>query len=136
MTGPEQPSRATAASWVVRGILVLEALASVALLVTTVVGFIARGDDPLLPALSIVIVAAIACLWVVATAIGMIRGRSWARGSTLTIQILLFTVGVGAFQGLFAQPAYGWALTLPAVIGFIAAVLSKPSTPPTPSAES
>lgn len=132
MTDQERVPNTALARGIVRIIVALEAVGALALFVYTIMGFTSRGDDPLLPALSIVVVTGIALVWVAATAVGLVRGQSWARGSALTVQILLFTVGIGAFQGLFAQPALGWALTAPAVIGFVAAVLSKPAAPETP----
>jgi len=129
MTDRERLSRAAAARWIASIIVTLEAVGAAVLFGYSVFGFVTRGDDPFLPALSIVLVAGIAFVWVAATAAGLLRRRSWARGSALTVQMLLFTVGIGAFQGLFAQPSLGWALVLPAVAGGIAAVLSKPGDP-------
>jgi hypothetical protein len=59
---------------------------------------------------------------VVATFVGLLRRRSWARASALTIQILQLAVAVGCFQGLFARPDLGWALLAPAVVAAVLAV--------------
>lgn len=120
----------TRSAWVVLAIVVgLEALGSIVLLGYTVLGFANRGDDEFLPALSILVVAAIAAFWVSVTFFALTRQRGWARGSALTIQIFIFSVAVGAFQGFYAQPAVGWALLVPAVLGFVFALAARPAEP-------
>lgn len=49
---------------------------------------------------------------------GIWRGRAWVRAAGVVFQVLLFAVGVGALQGAFAQPGWGWPLIIVAVIGF------------------
>lgn len=111
----------------------LEALAGIVLLGYTIVGFSNRGDSDLMQSLSILIVAAVAAFWVSATFLALTRKRGWGRGSALTIQIFIFSVAVGAFQGLYAQPLIGWMLAVPAVITFVAALIARPANAPTVS---
>lgn len=73
-------------------------------------------------AVAIVVAAALAAVWVVATAIGSLRRQSWMRGSAVTWQLLQAAVAVGCFQGLYAQPWLGWALLIPAVVGILLVV--------------
>ena len=105
--------------------LCLEAIAGVILFGYTIVGFAQRGDDELLPAVSIVVVAALSAFWVGATFLALTRKQHWARGSAVTIQIFIFSVAVGAFQGFYAQPLVGWALAIPAAVTFVAAILAR-----------
>jgi hypothetical protein len=53
-----------------------------------------------------------------AVLLGIWRGRAWVRAAGVVFQVLLFAVGVGALQGAFAQPGWGWPLIIVAVIGF------------------
>lgn len=105
-------------------LVALEALGTIALVAYAFVGFLNRGDADVMQSVSIVLVAAIAAFWVTATAVGLSRKRGWSRGSALTIQIFIFSIAVGALQGIFAQPVIGWALAAPAVITFAAALLA------------
>jgi hypothetical protein len=54
--------------------------------------------------------------------LGIWRGRAWVRAAAVVFQVLLFAVGVGALQGAFAQPGWGWPLIAVAVVGFVLAV--------------
>jgi hypothetical protein len=71
--------------------------------------------DSLPSALALIVVAAIATVWVTAMAIGILRGRPWSRGAALVWQVLQIAVAVGAFQGSFARGEIGWLLLIPAV---------------------
>lgn len=130
------PSKNAFFAWHFMTVIVLaEAVAMLALFGFTVMGFLNRGEDPLLAALSIVIVAAVAAFWVGLTAIALLRRRSWARGSTLTIQILAMSVAIGAFQGIYARVDIGWLIAIPAIAAFIAAIIARPpARPPVSSA--
>ncbi len=66
----------------------------------------------------------LAALWVSATAIGIVRRSSWARGSAVTIQILQLAIALGSFQGEFAQPLVGWILLLSAGSALTMLILS------------
>lgn len=126
----ENSAKNTRFAWIALTIVVgLEAVGSIVLLAYTVLGFANRGTDEFLPALSILIVAAVAALWVCLTFWALSRQRGAARGSALTIQIFIFSVAVGAFQGFYAQPAVGWALLIPAAAGFVLALLARPASP-------
>jgi hypothetical protein len=56
---------------------------------------------------------------------GIWHGRAWVRAASVVVQVLIFAIGVGALQGVFAQPNWGWPLITIAVVGF-ALLLSKP----------
>ena len=127
-------TKSTVFAWSVMTIFVcLEALAGVVLLGYTIVGFSNRGDADFMQSVSILIVTVVAAFWVGATFLALTRKRGWARGSALTIQIFIFSVAVGAFQGFYAQPLIGWMLAVPAVITFVAALVARPEHAPTVS---
>lgn len=67
-------------------------------------------------ALAIFVILLIATAFVVALAIGAVRGRSWIRGGAVTWQLVQIAVAIGAFQGVFAQPAIGWCLLVPSLV--------------------
>jgi hypothetical protein len=54
-----------------------------------------------------------------AVLLGIWRGRAWVRAAGVVFQVLLLAVGVGALQGAFAQPEWGWPLILVAGLGFV-----------------
>ena len=101
--------------FVLVGILFLEAAG----LAATTVWFLSRvfleKAESLPSALVILVIVALVTVWVTVTAINTMRCRPWVRGAILTWQILQIAVAAGAFQGLFAQPAIGYALLVPAV---------------------
>lgn len=62
---------------------------------------------------------AVAAVWVGFTAVHVLRGSPWVRGSTITWQVLQVAVAIGAFQGVFARPDIGWLLLVPAVVAVV-----------------
>ena len=56
---------------------------------------------------------------------GIWQGRGWVRAAAVVVQVLIFAIGVGALQGAFAQPGWGWPLITIGVVGF-ALLMSKP----------
>lgn len=107
-------------------LLAAESLGALWLAYATIAGFLGALDEPLMPIVSILIVGLAASAWVIITLVAALRGRGWARGSALTLHILLLGVAIGAFQGAFANPAAGWGLLIPAGLGIYAAVQSRP----------
>jgi hypothetical protein len=53
-----------------------------------------------------------------ATIVGLLRGQAWVRASAIVWQVLQFAIGVGALQGSFAQPAWGWPIVAVSVVTF------------------
>ncbi|MCX7521098.1 hypothetical protein OSC27_02265 [Microbacterium sp. STN6] len=68
-------------------------------------------------AVAILVLAALAAVWLVVTALATLRGRSWVRAAAITWQILQLAIAVGFFQGQDARPTLAWALLVPALIG-------------------
>ncbi|WP_223694713.1 hypothetical protein [Leifsonia poae] len=103
-------------------VLFIEALGVIGVTVWLLVELLTVEPVSYPGAVAIVVLVAIAAAWVVATAIGALQAGSWARASTVTIQILLIAVAVGSFQGFYARPDLGWALLVPALVGIVLAL--------------
>jgi hypothetical protein len=103
-------------------IVALEGALVVGLALWLVYELLTQTPESYPSAVALTILVLVGAAWVVATFVGLLRRRSWARASALTIQILQLAVAVGCFQGLFARPDLGWALLAPAVVAAVLAV--------------
>lgn len=134
MPSSHEPAARARPGWgVLLVVLVIEAFGGLAMLVPVTTGFLAASDDPIGPRISIFLAALIAWAWVLLTLWGAARLRaSWARGSALTMHVLLFAAGTGVLQlgGIVGSPVLGWALIVLALIGFFAALMAKPAVEP------
>jgi len=110
-----------------------ETLAGLIALIPLGTGFFdATKDDPG-QRVSVLLAALVAILWVAVTFIGALRSRaSWARGSAMTLHILMFAAGTGSLQYALAPASIAWALVLAALIGFFSALLARPEYVPAP----
>ncbi len=125
--GKPSPKLARAVLTIVFVLVGLEALLVVGAFAWLLVQLVTTHPVSLGGGIAIVVLAAIAAAWLIATAIGVLRARSWARGSAITWQVLQLALAIGCFQGLYAEPSVGWPLLIPALVaGFLA--LSKPMT--------
>ncbi len=88
----------------------------VAAVVYLVVELMIATPASLASALFLTVLTAIAAIWLGVIGVNVLRASSWVRGAAIVWQVLQLAVAVGSFQGLFAQPAIGWALLIPAVI--------------------
>lgn len=103
-------------------ILALEAFVVTGLAAWLLVDILTITPDSFTTAIAIFVLTVLASVWVIATLIGMLRVRAWARASTVTIQVLVLAVAIGSFQGEVARPDIGWALLIPAVVAGVLAV--------------
>ncbi len=107
------------------GVVLIEALAMV------LVAGILLIDVLTLPAASpaggvaLLVLAALAAVWLGAIVVGIVRRRSWIRSAVFTWQLVQLAVAVGAFQGTFARQDIGWLLLIPSVVAI--ALLFTPS---------
>lgn len=84
-----------------------------------VVELLTATPDSLASALFLLVLTAIAAVWVGFIAGNVLRGRAWTRGAAIVVQILIAAVAIGCFQGIFAQPSIGWVLLVPALVGIV-----------------
>ncbi|WP_208324030.1 hypothetical protein [Diaminobutyricimonas sp. TR449] len=70
-------------------------------------------------AVALVVLVAIAAIWLGAIAIATLRRRPWIRGAALVWQVLQIAVAIGSFQGLTPRADIGWALLVPAVLAIV-----------------
>lgn len=112
---------------VLRLVLLIETGLGAVLVVNTFGAFFAASEDPLGARLSVLLAAIIAWAWILVTMLGAWRGRGWARGSAITLHVLLFAGATGVLQGIFG-PLFltGILLLVLSFVGFFAALLAKP----------
>ena len=121
-------------AWLVLSlVLAAEVVGGLALLIPVISSFAGESEDPFGPKISLLLIVFIALAWVVVTFIGAWRKQaSWARGSALTMHVLMFAAGTGVLQlgGLVGSPTLGWVLIVLAFVGFFAAVVARPANDP------
>ncbi|HEU0206694.1 MAG TPA: hypothetical protein VFQ74_08390 [Pseudolysinimonas sp.] len=66
--------------------------------------------------IALTVIGLIAAAWLGAIVVGALRGQAWIRAAAIVWQVLQVAVGVGALQGQFAQPAWGWPLIVLAAV--------------------
>jgi hypothetical protein len=108
--------------------LIIETAGGAFILWNVLQAFIAANTEPLGSRLSLLLAVVISWAWISITLWGALKVRaSWVRGSALTIHILMFAAATGVLQGLLRDgTALGWTLLMLALIGFLAAVISRP----------
>jgi hypothetical protein len=111
---------------VVALILVAETLVLSGLTGFLIYQLVVDSQDSIASAVGLVMIAIVATAWIAITAIGFVKGKSFARGSALVWQVLQGAVGLASNQGLFARPDIGSGLFVPAVIA-LALLLVSPS---------
>jgi len=128
----------TRRAWLVLiALLGIETAAGLVSLIPLGTSFLGAGGDLPGQRISVLLAGLIAILWVAVTFVGALRSRaSWARGSAITLHVLMFAAGTGALQYGLAPGGVAWALVLCAFAGFFSALLAKPeyqSTEPEPA---
>lgn len=113
-------------------VLGVQSVLAIALAWIAVSGYLAATDDPFADRMSVLIVALASVVWVFATLVGALRGRGWARGSNLTLQLLLIAAASGILQGMLgagvpSASAIGWGLIVLAAAGILGSVLARPA---------
>ncbi|GAB3615981.1 hypothetical protein GCM10027416_05380 [Okibacterium endophyticum] len=122
MPGPERPAgRRHPLVGVLAGVLVVESLAMLVLAVVVIVDTLTLDAtaSAMPTALALTVLVLLGTVWIVAVTIGMVRVAPWSKGGALYWQLIQLAIALGAFQGVFAQPAIGWALVVPSVIALV-----------------
>ncbi|MFC4223760.1 hypothetical protein [Lysinibacter cavernae] len=101
-----------------RGLVIILAAQAILMLAASVwflFELFTEQPDSMASAIALFVLIVLGTVWVAATAVGVARSASWARGSAVTIQILQLAIAFGSFQGgEFAQPLVGWVLLISA----------------------
>jgi len=97
----------------------------VALAILLLVELLTTAATSLGTGLALLVIAVLMVIALGAVLRGIWQGRAWVRAAAVVAQVLIFAVGVGALQGAFAQPGWGWPLIAIGVVGFVL-LLSKP----------
>ncbi|MFP7759777.1 hypothetical protein [Marisediminicola sp. LYQ134] len=116
--GARSPRRPVALL-VLAGILFLQGAALAVLTAVLVVELVIAVPVSYGSAVVLTLLTGAAAAWLGAIAVNLLRGRAWTRGAAITTQVLQVAISIGSFQGLFAQPAVGWAILVPAVIALV-----------------
>lgn len=104
-------------------IVALEALALWAVVLRAIAGLVADGAESLSTGIALTALAAIAALWLSATAVAVARRQRWSRGSVITWQVLQVAVAVGLLQGSGSTLAQMAVLAVPAVAAIVLVLL-------------
>ncbi len=97
------------------GLLSLESLGLVVLAIVLLIELFTARPDSYPAAVGLLVIVALAAVWVGFIAVNTVRGRAWIRGAVVTVSALQIAVAIGSFQGLFARADVGWLLLAPAV---------------------
>jgi hypothetical protein len=93
--------------------------AEVAMLATWTVwyvtGFVTDVPDSLGGAVLVLLLSVLATVWLGFAATHLLRRKTWTRSAILVWQLCQTAIAAGAFQGIFAAPAVGAALLVPAL---------------------
>ena len=111
--------------WGLAALLVIELAAAAVASIVLLFDLVAAQPTSFATALALTVLVLIATAWMAATVVGLLRGQAWVRASAIVWQVLQFAIGLGALQGSFAQPAWGWPILIVAVAAF--ALLFTPS---------
>jgi hypothetical protein len=103
----------------------LEFAGALALAILLLVELVTTTATSLGTGLALLVIAALVVAALGAALRGIWQGRAWVRAATVVAQVLIFAIGVGALQGAFAQPGWGWPLIAIGVTGFVL-LMSKP----------
>jgi hypothetical protein len=96
--------------------LFAEAAAVAAAAAVLLVELLADTPSSYASAVAILVLTALAAVWLAVVARGALHGRSWVRSAAMVWQVLQLGLGIGSLQGLFHRDDVGWLLIVPAVI--------------------
>lgn len=113
-TGPRHPLLVALAV-----VIFAEMALMVALTIYLVIEILTTTAASVASGLFLILLAALAAVWLGFIGVNVLRGSPWVRGAVLTWQVLQVAVAIGCFQGLFARPDIGWFLLAPAVVAVV-----------------
>ena len=98
---------------VVAALVGLEGLFVLGLAASMLVGLLTGEARSLVTLIALLVLVAAAGAWVVSVALGLSKGKRWARSGALFWQLVQLAVATGSFTGQFGNAGIGWALILP-----------------------
>ncbi|MCS5731056.1 hypothetical protein N1031_14915 [Herbiconiux moechotypicola] len=100
---------------VLAAIVGAEALVMAGVVVWLLLELLTNQQSSFETAAAIVVLAAIAAVFLAFVAVNLLRAQPWTRAATLTWQILQVVIAIGCFQGLVEPAGAGWYLLLSAL---------------------
>lgn len=110
---------------VLAGVVLVEAVAMAVVTVVLLLDVLTQPAASPASAIALVVLAALAVVWLVAMFVGTLRRRPWIRSAVFTWQLLQLAIAAGSFQAGVGRPDIGWLLLAPSVAGI--AILFTPS---------
>jgi hypothetical protein len=112
-------TRRPALLWLLVVLLTVEFLGVAALAVVLLLETLTAPSASIGGGIALTVIGFVAAAWLGAIVVGTLRGQAWTRAAAIVWQVLQVAVGVGALQGQFAQPAWGWPLIAVAALVFL-----------------
>ncbi|TAM67514.1 MAG: hypothetical protein EPN48_12795 [Microbacteriaceae bacterium] len=116
MAAPDGAARRPALLIALAVLLFAEAALMIVVVAWLLLQLVSAGPRSIASGVAILVLAVIGALWVLLAGFGAARRRSWMRGAAVSWQLVQAAVAIGCFQGLYAEPALGWALLIPALV--------------------
>ena len=110
---------------VLAAVLAVETLALIGTTIFLIFEVLVAPADSVASAVALVVVVAIAAVWLGFIVVNTLRGNAWTRGATIVVQVLFGAVAIGSFQGIGPRPDIGWLLLIP-VINVLLLMFTKP----------
>jgi hypothetical protein len=112
-------ARRPALLWLLIALLTLEFLGVAALAIVLLIETLTAPSASIGGGIALTVIAFVAAAWLGAIVVGAVRGQPWIRAAAIVWQVLQVAIGIGALQGQFAQPVWGWPLIVLAGIAFL-----------------
>ncbi|SIT89123.1 histidine kinase [Microbacterium sp. RU33B] len=116
--------RTHTAARVASALVGLEGIALLALAGWQIVALAGGDTESAVSAIALIVLTLVAAIAVVAFAVGVWRGFSWARSGGIVTQVMILAVALGAATGAYAEPLTALLIALPALVTFIALLLT------------
>jgi hypothetical protein len=105
--------------WAVTVVVALEFAGAVALVALLILDVLVLPATSVPAALALVVMAGVLAAALGAVLVGLWRARPFARALGIVFQMLFIAIGIGALQGAFAAPEWGWPLVAVGSVGFL-----------------
>jgi hypothetical protein len=110
---------------VLSGVVLVEAIAMGVVTAVLLLDVLTQPAASPISAIALVVLAALATLWLAAMFVGTLQRQPWIRGAVFTWQLLQLAIAAGSFQDGVGRHDIGWLLLVPAVVAI--AILFTPS---------